>query len=110
MTTPVSPWDALLQNNTAAVQNKISSSTSSRVIKAKNMMNGSFDEPVRKGRKPEVSKNHPAVLECRRLYQEGIPLHRIAIQAGVEYATLSRWFDKGWMQIPRKRRSSNVSL
>ena len=75
-------------------------------VKAKDpSITGSFDEPVRKGRKPEVSKQHPAVLKCRELYQTGMPLHRVSIEAGVEYTILARWYDKGWMDTPRKRKN-----
>ncbi len=76
-----------------------------RVVKARDpSVNGSFNEPVRKGRKPEVSKNHPAVLECRKLYLEGILLHRVAIEVGVNYNILARWYDKGWMSPPKSKR------
>ncbi len=76
---------------------------SRRVVRARDpSVNGSFDEPVRKGRKPEVSKQHPAVLRCRELVLSGIPLHRVAIEAGVEYTMLARWYDKGWMNAPKK--------
>lgn len=78
---------------------------STKVVKARDpSVNGSFDEPVRKGRKPEVSKNHPAVIECRRLCMEGHQLHRVAILAGVDYTILARWYDKGWMDPPKVKR------
>ena len=79
-----------------------------RVIKAKDpSINGSFNEPVRKGRKPEVSKNHPAVLECRKLCMDGQLLHRVAIEVGVNYSILARWYDKGWMDPPKSKRKEH---
>lgn len=79
--------------------------TGTKLVKSKDpSINGTFDEPVRKGRKPEVSKNHPAVLECRKLYLEGLPLHRVSIEAGVDYIILARWYDKGWMDPPKVKR------
>lgn len=84
---------------------RISAEPKGRVVKAKNPeINGSFDAPVRKGRKPEVNKNHEAVLACREYFQKGVPLHRVAILAGVDYSMLARWFDKGWMAIPKSKR------
>lgn len=88
---------------------KVNSAPKGRVIKSKHPeINGSFDEPVRKGRKPEVSKNHEAVILCRKFYQEGVPLHRVAIMAGVDYTMLARWYDKGWMELPKSKRKQKV--
>ena len=115
MTIPSSPW-AWLAQDSSEVQKTLSVIHSSDVcpaqkFKSKNpSINGSFDEPVRKGRKPEVSKHHPAVLKCRELHQVGTPLHRVAIEVGVDYAILARWFDKGWMETPRKRRSKMLAI
>lgn len=114
MTIFSSPWAGLVQDP-KEVQKALNTIHANQVcpkkqFKSKNpSINGSFDEPVRKGRKPEVSKHHPAVLKCRELYQAGTPLHRVSIEVGVDYAMLARWFDKGWMEIPRKRRSKNVT-
>lgn len=89
---------------------RVNAGPKGQVVKAKNpAINGSFDEPVRKGRKPEVSKNHEAVLLCRKYYQEGVPLHRVAIQAGVDYTMLARWYDKGWMELPKSKRKQHTT-
>lgn len=115
MTLPSSPWAALSHDpkEVLHVLNVIQAKEecARTQVKSKNpSINGSFDEPVRKGRKPEVSKHHPAVLKCRELFQAGIPLHRVSIEVGVDYAMLARWFDKGWMEIPRKRRAKVTSV
>lgn len=115
MTVSSSPWACLAQDP-KDVQKTLQALSASQScpktqFKSKNpSINGSFDEPVRKGRKPEVSKHHPAVLKCRELYQAGMPLHRVSIEVGVDYAMLARWFDKGWMEIPRKRRSKTSAI
>ena len=110
MTVSTSPWAILTRDpkdNHAAIKAVLSRHQGDRTsVKAKDpSITGSFDEPVRKGRKPEVSKQHPAVLKCRELYQTGMPLHRVSIEAGVEYTILARWYDKGWMDTPRKRKN-----
>ena len=110
MTNSSSPWAFLCKDSDDSKKAlsliQKSSSCATTIVKAKApSINGSFDEPVRKGRKPEVSKHHPAVLKCRELFQTGMPLHRVSIEVGVDYAMLARWFDKGWMEIPRKRRA-----
>ena len=110
MTVSTSPWAILTRDpkdNQAAIKAALSRHQGDRTsVKAKDpSITGSFDEPVRKGRKPEVSKQHPAVLKCRELYQTGMPLHRVSIEAGVEYTILARWYDKGWMDTPRKRKN-----
>ena len=115
MTIPFSPWACLAQDpkdvQKALVAIHANQSCQKTQFKSKNpSINGSFDEPVRKGRKPEVSKHHPAVLKCRELFQAGTPLHRVSIEVGVYYAMLARWFDKGWMEIPRKRRSKTSAI
>lgn len=109
MIASTSPWAHLTQDpkeTQSTVNDVLARHNGKRTqVKAKDpSITGSFDEPVRKGRKPEVSKQHPAVLKCRELYQTGMPLHRVGIEAGVEYAILARWFDKGWMDLPRKRK------
>lgn len=115
MTVSSSPWACLAQDPKDVQKTLQALNTSQSCpktqFKSKNpSINGSFDEPVRKGRKPEVSKHHPAVLKCRELYQAGMPLHRVSIEVGVDYAMLARWFDKGWMEIPRKRRSKTAAI
>ena len=110
MTVSTSPWAILTRDpkdNQADIKAVLSRHQGDRTsVKAKDpSITGSFDEPVRKGRKPEVSKQHPAVLKCRELYQTGMPLHRVSIEAGVEYTILARWYDKGWMDTPRKRKN-----
>jgi hypothetical protein len=88
-----------------AHMDRISAEPKGRIVKARHPeINGSFDAPVRKGRKPEVNKNHDAVLSCREFFQKGVPLHRVAILAGVDYSMLARWYDKGWMAIPKSKR------
>ena len=113
MNLPFSPWACLMQDpqdvQKALVAINANQTCQKTQFKSKNpSINGSFDEPVRKGRKPEVSKHHPAVLKCRELFQAGVPLHRVSIEVGVDYAMLARWFDKGWMDIPRKRRTKTA--
>lgn len=110
MNSPFTQWVKIAQDSRDAqnvlVTLQANNQCPRKQVKAKDpSINGSFDEPVRKGRKPEVSKHHPAVLNCRELYQQGTPLHRVSIEVGVDYAMLARWFDKGWMEVPRKRRS-----
>lgn len=115
MTAPFSLWACLAQDS-QDVKKALSAIHANQTCpktqfkSKKPSINGSFDEPVRKGRKPEVSKHHPAVLKCRELFQEGIPLHRVSIEVGVDYTMLARWFDKGWMEIPRKRRSKTLAV
>lgn len=107
----MSMWEILLNPKAAAAATSKLKPLNVRVIKAKDpSVNGSFDEPVRKGRKPEVSKNHPAVLECRRLCMEGHQLHRVAIMAGVDYTILARWYDKGWMEPPKTKRKDKKTV
>ena len=115
MIKPSSPWACLVQDpqDVKKVLDAIHANPScvKTRFKSKNpSINGSFDEPVRKGRKPEVSKHHAAVLKCRELFQAGTPLHRVSIEVGVDYSMLARWFDKGWMEIPRKRRAKLVAI
>lgn len=115
MTSPFSLWACLAQD-TKDVQKTLSAIHANQTcpkkqFKSKNpSINGSFDEPVRKGRKPEVSKHHPAVLKCREHFLAGTPLHRVSIEVGVDYAMLARWYDKGWMEIPRKRRAKTPAI
>lgn len=107
----MSMWEILLNPKAAAAATSKLKAVNVRVVKAKDpSVNGSFDEPVRKGRKPEVSKNHPAVLECRRLCLEGHQLHRVAIMAGVDYTILARWYDKGWMEPPKTKRKEKKTV
>jgi len=110
MTVPISPWTFICPDTEniklaqSIIRNKREDGSSQIVRSKKPSVNGSFDEPVRKGRKPEVSKNHPSVLKCNELYQSGVPLHRVSIEACVDYSMLARWYDKGWVGAPRKRK------
>ena len=111
--TSTSPWNLLCADTAKKTIDKIMASeeTPKKVVKARDpSINGSFDEPVRKGRKPEVNKNHMAVLKCRELVLSGMALHRVANEVGVEYSMLARWYDKGWMEAPRKRRSNKEAV
>jgi hypothetical protein len=111
-TKPASPLtsmgvDVLDPNVARAHMERIRAEPRGMVIKSKSPeINGSFDKPVRKGRKPEVSRNHEAVIACRKYFQEGVPIHRVAILAGVDYSMLARWYDKGWMAIPKSKRKA----
>ena len=103
-------WDLILNPKAAHAATSKFKATNVTVVKAKDpSVNGSFDEPVRKGRKPEVSKNHPSVLECRQLCLDGHQLHRVAIMAGVDYTILARWYDKGWMDPPKTKKRERKS-
>lgn len=61
-------------------------------------VNAAFEPPIRKGRKREVSKNHPTVIECREMHIAGNSLHYIAYYLDLDYTILSRWYDKGWLE------------